>query len=176
MKHFKLLINNNEMSCYFRNYINNLKNIKINYTDLPKNRYINITKQNIVNKLYDNKSSYNNYIEDINNINGLLIFNDNTNSDNMLFELGYFLSYNPYLPIFIGNNSKCNHNYLELLSNYKNLKYYNYNNKNDLDTHLYNFIHNIYNPNNNFYNNVLNDIITDNEDKENNNNNKIFLL
>ena len=127
MKHFKLLINNNDMSCYFRNYITNNFN-KTTYINLPNNRYI--TQNNLINKFYNNNSSYNNYITHINHINGMLIFNDNSNSDNMLFELGYFLSYNPYLPIFIGNNSNCNHNYLELLTNYKNITYYNYNNKN----------------------------------------------
>ena len=162
-KPFNILFNTNNSKCFFRNYMENLPQFNINIVKHIEPHIINYNEQKFNNfhryNIPNNLVNYEDieYTKNITNIDGVVIINNNCHTQDLLFELGYLYAYNPSLPIFYGNNfmndthkfNNKNINIPKLLCHFKNLEFYN---NNDKEFSLCNFLERL---NNNNYNDKL---------------------
>jgi hypothetical protein len=138
-KPINLLINANNYKCAIRsNIVHNFKGV------------------NLINYIEPRYIEYNHLNYEIRNVNGIIISKNSCHHEELLFELGYLYSIIPNIPILYANDIskdpfRFHHrdNKVNILINYfKNLNYYEYREKKEINNLLSNFIKDLYYRNN----------------------------
>lgn len=160
-KPINLLINANNYKCAIRsNIVHNFKGVNlINYIEPRYIEYNHLNHENYHKYNQENKilnGEFKEYLDVISNVNGVIISKNSCHHEELLFELGYLYSIIPNIPILYANDITKDpfrfdnrDNKVNILINYfKNLNYYEYREKKEIDNLLSNFIKSLHHRNN----------------------------